>query len=131
MQEGEFDTIKIEREGEGMATSQEFCESVIEAFSIAGTIRVRAMIGEYCVYYNDKLISDLCDGQCLLKRTPTSDALLQGGPLSYPYEGSKQLMHVFDDFDNKVLIENLLAGMWNDLPEKKSRKKNGEKNDPF
>ncbi|MCI9042100.1 TfoX/Sxy family protein [Dubosiella newyorkensis] len=114
-----------------MATSQEFCESVIEAFSIAGTIRVRAMMGEYCVYYNDKLISDLCDGQCLLKRTPTSDALLQGGPLSYPYEGSKQLMHVFDDFDNKVLIENLLAGMWNDLPEKKSRKKNGEKNDPF
>ncbi|WP_276912155.1 hypothetical protein [Dubosiella newyorkensis] len=67
----------------------------------------------------------------MLKRTPTSDALLQGGPLSYPYEGSKQLMHVFDDFDNKALIEDLLVGMWNDLPEKKSRKKNGEKNDPF
>lgn len=65
MQEGEFDTIKIEREGEGMATSQEFCESVIEAFSIAGTIRVRAMMGEYCVYYNDKLISDcVTDNVC-------------------------------------------------------------------
>ena len=59
--------------------------------------------------------------------TPTSDAMLQGEPLDYPYEGSKQLMHVFDDFDNKERVAALLAGMWNDLPEKKPRKKKGAK----
>ncbi|WP_305151357.1 TfoX/Sxy family protein [uncultured Dubosiella sp.] len=110
-----------------MATSKAFCDYVIESFSIAGAVRVRSMMGEYCLYLNDKLIGDLCDEQCLLKRTPTSDAMLQGEPLDYPYEGSKQLMHIFDDFDNKERVAALLAGMWNDLPEKKPRKKKGAK----
>ncbi|MEY8257811.1 hypothetical protein [uncultured Dubosiella sp.] len=38
-------------------------------------------------------------------------------------KGSKQLMHVFEDFGNTSLIEELLLGMWNELPEKKTKKK--------
>ena len=56
------------------------------------------------------------------KRTPTSDRLLADSELRYPYEESKTLMHVFDSFDDKALILELLVGMYAELPEKKARK---------
>ena len=46
-----------------------------------------------------------------MKRTPTSDSLLADSELRYPYEGSKSLMHVFDSFDDKALILELLEGI--------------------
>lgn len=57
-----------------------------------------------------------------MKRTPTSDRLLANSELRYPYEGSKTLMHVFDSFDDKALIQELLEGMYAELPEAKKRK---------
>lgn len=57
-----------------------------------------------------------------MKRTPISDRLLADAELRYPYEGSKTLMHVFDSFDDKALIRELLDGMYAELPEKKPKK---------
>lgn len=57
-----------------------------------------------------------------MKRTPTSDRLLADSELRYSYEGSKTLMHVFDSFDDKALIRELLYGMYAELPEKKPKK---------
>ena len=62
------------------------------------------------------------DAELFLKRTPTSDRLLAKSELRYPYEGSKTLMYVFDDFDDKALISELLNGMYAELPEKKPKK---------
>ena len=42
--------------------------------------------------------------------------------LRYPYEESKKLMHVFDSFDDKTLILELLEGMYAELLEKKQKK---------
>lgn len=42
--------------------------------------------------------------------------------LRYPYEELKNLMHVFDSFDDKALILELLEGMYAELPEKNKRK---------
>ena len=79
-------------------------------------------MGGYLVYYNGKLIGDVCGDELFLKRTPTSDRLLADSELRYLYEGSKTLMHVFDSFDDKGLIQELLEGMYAELPEKKPRK---------
>ena len=54
-------------------------------------------------------------------KTPTSDRLLADSELRYPYEESKTLMHVFDSFDDKALILELLKGMYAELPEKKAK----------
>ena len=51
-----------------------------------------------------------------------SDRLLADSELRYPYEGSKTLMYVFDSFEDRVLILELLNGMYSELPEKKCRK---------
>ena len=107
----------------------EFNEYVREVFSAAGDIVIKSMMGGYLVYLNGKLIGDICDNELFLKRTPTSDRLLADSELRYPYEGSKTLMHVFDRFEDKELIQELLDGMFAELPAKKAAKKktSGEK----
>ena len=100
----------------------EFNEYVHESFSEFGDIVIKSMMGGYLVYFNGKLIGDICGNELFLKRTPTSDRLLTESELRYPYEGSKTLMHVFDKFDEKALIQELLDGMFAELPEKKPKK---------
>ena len=100
----------------------EFNEYVRDRFSESGDIVIRPMMGGFLVYFNGKLIGDICDNELFLKRTPTSDRLLANSELRYPYEGSKTLMHVFDSFDDKALILELLDGMVAELPDKKPKK---------
>ena len=100
----------------------EFNEYVSDVFSEFGDVVIRSMMGGYLVYFNGKLLGDICGGELFLKRTPTSDRLLAESELRYPYEGSKTLMHVFDSFDDKALILELLNGMYAELPEKQPKK---------
>ena len=100
----------------------EFNEYVREVFSAAGDMVIKPMMGGFLVYFNGKLIGDICGNELFLKRTPTSDRLLAGLELRYPYEGSKTLMHVFDRFEDTDLIAELLEGMYAELPEKKPKK---------
>ena len=102
----------------------EFNEYVRDVFSAAGDIVIRSMMGGYLVYFNGKLVGDICGNELFLKRTPTSDRLLADSELRYPYEESKTLMHVFDSFDDRALVQELLEGMYDELPEKKAKKKN-------
>ena len=100
----------------------EYNEYVRDALSAAGDIVIKSMMGGYLVYLNGKLIGDVCDNELFLKRTPTSDRMLAESELRYPYEGSKTLMHVFDSFDDKAMILELLNGMYAELPDKKPKK---------
>ena len=100
----------------------EFNEYVRECFSTVGDITIISMMGGYLVYFNFMMIGVICNNELFLKRTPTSDRLLADSELRYPYEGSKTLMHVFDSFDDKALILELLDGMYAELPEKKPAK---------
>ena len=100
----------------------EFNEYVRECFSAVGDIVIKSMMGGFLVYFNSKLIGDICGDELFLKRTLTSDRLLADSELRYPYEESKTLMHVFDSFGDKVLIQELLDSMYAEFPEAKKRK---------
>ena len=100
----------------------EFNEYVRECFSAVGDVVIKSMMGGYLVYFNGKLIGDICGNELFLKRTTTSDRLLADSEIRYPYEGSKTLMHVFDRFEDTDMIEELLVGMYAELPEKKAKK---------
>ena len=100
----------------------EFNEYVRDCFSAVGDIVIKSMMGGYLVYFNGKLIGDICDNELFLKRTPASDRLLADSDLRYPYEGSRTLMHIFVRFDDMDLISELLEGMYAELPEKKPKK---------
>ena len=100
----------------------EFFEYVQECFSAVGAVVIKSMMGGYLVYFNGKLIGDICGNELFLKSTPTSDKLLADSELRYPYEGSKTMMHVFDRFEDADLIAELLEGMYAELPAPKKKR---------
>ena len=81
-----------------------------------------------CVHEVFSAAGDIYANELFLKRTPTSDRLLADSELRYPYEGSKTLMHVFDSFDDKSLILELLNGCMLNFRKRNPRKQNETEN---
>lgn len=106
-----------------MATSKEFYDYVVENLQKAGDISTRKMMGEYLVYYQKKLVGDICDNCLFLKPTEAVLRLLPEADRAYPYEGSKTLMVVVDDVENTDLMAEVLREMVKELPEPKKKRK--------
>ncbi len=106
-----------------MATSKEFHDYIVENLQRVGEISTRKMMGEYLVYYQGKLIGDICDNTLFLKPTETVLKRLPEAERSYPYEGSKTLMVIVDNVENTELMAELLNEMYMELPEPKKKSK--------
>ena len=102
-----------------MATTKDFHDYVLDCLQQAGEVSTRKMMGEYCVYYMGKVIGLICDNTLYFKVTPSSEKLLANSDKGYPYEGSKTLMHIVDDFENIELMRKVLQVLCLELPEKK------------
>lgn len=106
-----------------MATSKEFHDYILENLKLAGNVVTRPMMGEYLVYYNGRLVGNICDNCFLLKQTKASCRILKGAEMIYPYEGSKTLMIVVEDVENHQQMAELLDSMYEELPEPKKKNK--------
>ena len=104
-----------------MNTSGEFRDYIVE--NLGDDVTTRKMMGEYCVYYKGKLVGDICDNCLFLKKTETSVRLLNGAEEAYPYEGSKTLMLMVENVEDRALMAQVLQGMYAELPEPKKKKK--------
>lgn len=104
-----------------MATTKEFHDYVVENLQRVGEITTRKMMGEYLVYYQGKLIGDICDNCLFLKPTESVLKLLPDADRAYPYEGSKMLMVVVDGVEDVELMTKVLTAMVKELPEKKKK----------
>ncbi len=106
-----------------MATTKEYHDYVYDSLSRVGNIRTRKMMGEYLVYYKEKLIGNVCDNTVFIKETATSIKLLKECEMDYPYEGSKTLMYMLEELNDYDLLDELLNGMYEDLLTKRETKK--------
>lgn len=106
-----------------MATSKEFHDYIVENLQKAGEISTRKMMGEYCVYYQGKLIGDIYDNTLFLKPTEAVLRLMPEAERAYPYDGSRTLMAVVDDVENTKLMTEVLQEMYMELPEPKKKPK--------
>lgn len=104
-----------------MATTKEFHDYVVENLQRVGEITTRKMMGEYLVYYQGKLVGDICDNCLFLKPTESVLKLLPDADRAYPYEGSKTLMVVVDGIEDVELMSKVLTAMHKELPEKKKK----------
>lgn len=105
-----------------MATSKEFVSYVMEQLSGLEDARNRAMMGEYVLYYKDKVIGGMYDNRLLLKPVPAALELLPGGRLELPYDGAKEML-LIEDLENRELLEKLFRSMYDQLPATKKRTK--------
>ena len=104
-----------------MATTKEFHDYIVECLQRAGEISTRKMMGEYLVYYQGKLVGDICDNCLFLKPTQSALRFMPDADRAYPYEGSKTQMLVVEDAENTELMAEVLHAMYEELPEAKKK----------
>ncbi len=102
-----------------MASNKEYLEFVLEQLSELDGITSRAMMGEYIIYYQGKIIGGIYDDRFLVKQTDSAKKLIPDAPLELPYEGAKEML--LPDVDNRDLLTELIPAIANDLPDKKKK----------
>lgn len=95
-----------------MATSKEFCEYAMEQLRPIGCVSARPMMGEYMIYYRGKLVGGLYDNCLLLKPNAALEELLPDAERVYPYEGSKTLMYVVEQFEDTDFMSLLFRRIY-------------------
>ena len=103
-----------------MASKKEYLDFVLDQLSGLEGISYRAMMGEYLLYYNDKLFGGIYDDRFLVKVTASSLELLPDAPQEMPYDGAKPMLLVTETEDKNYLRELILT-MYEDLSETKKK----------
>ena len=102
-----------------MASSKDYLEFVLEQLSEIDGISYRAMMGEYIIYCQGKVIGGIYDDRFLVKPTKSAKELIPDAPYELPYEGAKEML--FPDIDNREIMNELIPAVADDIPEKKKR----------
>lgn len=103
-------------------SSKEYLEYVLDQLSDIEGVSSRAMMGEYIIYYRDKVLGGIYDDRFLVKPTESALAMMPDATWQLPYEGAKQMLLV-DAIENRAFMADLLEAMYPELPAPKPRKK--------
>ena len=105
-----------------MATKKEYLEYIIEQLSELDGITYRKMMGEYIIYYNERIAAYVCDDRLLVKPVPSAEAMLSDAPHEPPYDGAKDMILV-EQIEDKQFLEELFAAIYDELPAPKKRRR--------
>ena len=84
------------------------------------------MMGEFVLYYREKVIGGVYDNRVLVKPTPSAIRLMPDVPRELPYEGAKEML-LLENLDDREFVQELLEEMYEELPLPKKRKKTERK----
>lgn len=104
-----------------MASSKEYLEYILEQLSDLEEITYRAMMGEYILYYQGKIIGGIYDDRFLVKPVKAAKTMMPDASWELPYDGAKEMLLV-DKLDDKEFLKDLLEAMYEELPSPKKRK---------
>lgn len=95
---------------------------VQERLGMIGNVRHIPMMGGYIFYYREKVIGGIYQAGFMLKVCPTSLRLLKDCAVLPPYDGAKPMILV-EQLETIDFLEELLEGMYRELPNRKVKKK--------
>ena len=104
-----------------MASSKEYLDFILEQVSELNNVSYKAMMGEFIIYYNGKIIGGIYDDRFLVKPVKSAIALMPNANYELPYDGAKEMLLV-DDVDNKEFLIGLFDALYDDLPAPKPKK---------
>lgn len=104
-----------------MATSKEFLNNFSELLKPLEGVTFRPMMGEYLIYYNGKLIGDICDNKIFIKPIESAKRLMPEAEMQPPYTGAKEML-LLDNFEDVDFVAKLFNEIYPHLPEPKKRK---------
>ena len=105
-----------------MASSKDYLTFVLDQLSGLNGVSHRAMMGEYVLYFGDKVAGGIFDDRLLVKPVPAALALMPDAPRELPYPGGKEMLLV-EDVDDADFLQDLFRAMYDELPQKASKKR--------
>ena len=103
-----------------MASSKDYLDYILDQLSELDGISYRAMMGEFIIYYQGKVVGGIYDDRFLVKPVKAAVAMMPDADMELPYEGAKEMLLV-DDVENRVFLRELLEAMYDELPAPKKR----------
>ena len=105
-----------------MASSKEYLDFILEQLSSLEGISHRAMMGEYIIYYRDKVIGGIYDDRFLVKPVQAALKMMPDADLELPYERGSRMLAV-DNVEDREFLQSLIEAMYEELPEPKKKAK--------
>ena len=105
-----------------VASKKEYLDYVLDQLSGLSEITYRPMMGEFILYYRDKVFGGIYDDRFLVKNIKAAREVIPDAELALPYEGAKEMLMV-SDTDDRELLTRLVSGMYDELPAKKKGKR--------
>ncbi|MBR0129834.1 MAG: TfoX/Sxy family protein [Firmicutes bacterium] len=103
-----------------MASSKEYLEFILDQLIPLDDVSYKSMMGEYIIYYRDKIVGGIYDDRFLVKPTKSALQMMPDAPREIPYEGAKEMLLV-DNVDDIEFLCALLDAMVDELPAPKKR----------
>ena len=105
-----------------MASSKEYLKYILEQLSALDEISYRSMMGEFIIYYRDRIVGGIYDNRLLVKPVKAAISYMKTAQYELPYEGAKEMLLV-DEVDSKEFLTGLFHVMYEELPDPKPKKK--------
>ena len=105
-----------------MSSDKSYLDFILEQLSGLCGISYRAMMGEYIIYLDGKVIGGIYDDRFLVRITPSAKILMPDAKREIPYPGAKEMLLV-DSVDDREQMTRLIEAVYSELPEPKKRKK--------
>ena len=105
-----------------MASGKDYLNFILEQLSELDYISYKAMMGEYIIYYNGKIVGGIYDDRLLVKPVQAAINYIPNAEYELPYDGAKEMLLV-DNVDNKEYLTGLFKAMYEELPAPKPKKK--------
>ena len=105
-----------------MASTKEYADFILEQLSGLDEITARKMMGEYILYYREKVIGGIYDNRFLVKPTDSARVKMPDASLDLPYAGAKPMLLV-DNVENRDFLKELVLAMYKELPESNKKRK--------
>jgi TfoX/Sxy family transcriptional regulator of competence genes len=92
-----------------MASKKEYLDYILEQLSGLDDVSYRKMMGEYIIYYKNRIIGGIYDDRFLVKPTDSAKRLMPEAVSELPYKGAKPMLLVENTDDRDFLCELLNA----------------------
>ena len=93
-------------------STKEYRDYVLDNLSVLDNITYKPMMGEYLLYYQNKLFGGIYDDRLLIKKTDSNKKYQLEE--SIPYQGAKS-MYLITDIDNQDNLKRIILDTIKDL----------------
>lgn len=104
-----------------MASTQEYRDYILDQLTGLEGISCRAMMGEYLLYCQGKLVGGIYDNRLLVQTYSLGCPAAARCARELPYEGAKEMLLVRDP-ENRELLTELIQALYEELPAPKPKR---------